>query len=99
MNRAGNTAIETIDRSEAPERTGRTGLRKRGLRKRGLCRRAVSVAMAGMVVHLSATLCQAQKVAFPPDDAKPIGQWVCVLLFAGFVVALAAKNPKRSHKS
>jgi hypothetical protein len=41
----------------------------------------------------------AQQTIAPPDDSKPIAQWVCLLLFAAFVTAIAYKNPKRTHQS
>ena len=46
-----------------------------------------------------ATVAQAQRTAAPPEEPSALPQWACVLIFTAFVVAIAFKNPKRTHQS
>jgi len=55
--------------------------------------------VAGILCAWGATVAVAQQGIAPPDAAQPIPQWVCILLFAALVIAIALKNPKRTHKS
>ena len=64
---------------------------------RGVIGRASRI--AGLLCAAWALPAVAQQTIAPPDDAKPIPQWVCLIIFTVFVVAIAYRNPKRTHKS
>lgn len=46
-----------------------------------------------------ASVAHAQRRAHPPEETSVLPQWACVVIFTGFVVAIAFKNPKRTHQS
>ena len=46
-----------------------------------------------------ATVADAQQTARPPEEPSALPQWACVVIFTGFIVAIAFKNPKRTHQS
>jgi len=56
-------------------------------------------AAAMMVMGWWVPTADAQREAYPPDDVSTLPQWACVIIFAGFIVAIAFKNPKRTHQS
>ena len=58
-----------------------------------------AVLLAGGAMACCAGLANAQQVIAPPDETKPIPQWVCAVIFGAFCVAVAFKNPKRTHMS
>ena len=62
------------------------------------CTGRVSVWTAAVMGGVCTSSVLAQAEALPPDPETPYVQWVCVLLFSAFVIAVAFKNPKRSHK-
>lgn len=39
----------------------------------------------------------AQAEAIIREEKKPLKQWIAFLVFSGLVVAIAFKNPKRTH--
>ena len=57
-----------------------------------------AVRVCAAIGMMAPTIAHAQAEAQPPDPQSPYLQWICVLLFAAFVIAIAFKNPKRSHK-
>lgn len=44
-----------------------------------------------------ASTAAAQQAAVVTDEPSAFGSWIPVLLFIGLIVAVAFKNPKRSH--
>lgn len=56
-----------------------------------------AVLTAGALQAWWVALAHAQKETGPPEESKPIIQWVCVVIFAGLCIAIAFKNPKRTH--
>lgn len=55
---------------------------------------AACVALGGFVPRAIA-----QAEAAIGEQPTPIKQWIAVLVFVGLLVAIACKNPKRSHQS
>ena len=72
----------------------RSRMRRAG---REVLQRAILLAL-GLSVWW-AGLANAQQAIAPPDETKPIPQWVCAVIFGAFCVAVAFKNPKRTHMS
>lgn len=64
---------------------------------RGVLRRAML--FAGGLSAWGVTLASAQQTIAPPEESKPILQLVCIAIFSGLCVAIAFKNPKRTHMS
>ena len=45
------------------------------------------------------TVADAQRTASLPQETSTLPQWACVVIFTAFIVAIAFKNPKRTHQS
>ena len=56
--------------------------------------------VAALMIHgWWATVAHAQREARPSGETSALPQWACVVIFTGFIVAIAFKNPKRTHQS
>ena len=73
---------------ERPKRTRKAG--------RAVLQRVILV--VGGLNAWWVALASAQQGARAPEETKPMVQWVCVVVFAGLAVAIACKNPKRTHQ-
>lgn len=58
-----------------------------------------AVLAAVLALLFCAAPASAQKEARPPEAKTPLLQWATVLLGSGFIIAIAFKNPRRTHQT
>ena len=75
----------------------RMGNGKRSLRPiRKLARWLIAAGLCLCTWNVASSPAQAE--APIREEKKPVKQWICVVVFAGLIGAIAFKNPNRSHQ-